>query len=183
MRYRHGFLVATLRHQEEPFSQSVIYMCEHSAQGSLGFVINKPLALTVKDLIKSSSGIGVYAPVFLGGPMKMNDRGFVLHRNLGRYWQGTSQLASDLYLTTTDDLIQDIFQYPEDLYKVCVGYTGWQEGQLEHEISQDYWLWMSFDSLALFYIAHQDTWRHCYSVLGFSPDQIGCVDPGVVFKH
>ncbi len=183
MRYRHGFLVATLRHQEEPFAQSVLYVCEHSELGSLGFIINKPVNMTVKDLLKSSIGTGQHIPVYIGGPLQVHDRGFVIHRNLGQYWQGTTQLASDLYLTTTEDLLSDLVQYPDDLFRVFVGYTGWQHGQLEYEISQDYWVWLPYDPMVLFYTSPQDAWRHCYSLLGFSPDQIGCVDPGAIYKH
>ena len=183
MRYRHGFLVATPRHQEDPFVQSVVYICEHSTQGSLGLLINKPLTLSVTDLIKTSFGVHDHVPVHLGGPVHTQERGFILHRNLGQYWQGTTQLATDLYLTTTNDLLADLSNYPEDLYKVFVGYTAWQDGQLEYELSQDDWVWMPYDPQVLFYTEHQEVWRHCYTLLGFSPDQIGCVDPGAIFVH
>jgi putative transcriptional regulator len=183
MRYRHGFLVATLRHREDPFPQSVIYLCEHSEQGSLGLLINKPLTLSVTDLIKTSFGIQDNNSVYLGGTIQTQERGFILHRHLGSHWQGTTQLANDLYLTTTHDLLAEISQFPNDLYKVFVGYTGWKPGQLEYEMSQDYWLWIPFDQEILFQCPDQDIWHHCYSIMGFSADQIGCVDPGMVLAH
>lgn len=183
MKYRHGFLVATTRHQEDPFFKSVVYLCEHSEQGSLGLIINKPLNVSLKDLSRTGLASQSLIPVYLGGPLQAQDRGFVLHRNLGQYWQGTAQLASDLYLTTTGDILRDIEQFPEDLYKVIVGYTGWSDGQLEYEMSQDYWVWLPYDPIVLFFTQTQDIWLHCYSLLGFAPDQLGCVDPGVIFKH
>jgi len=183
MRYRHGFLVATPRHQENPFSQSVVYICEHSTQGALGLVINKPLTLSVTDLMKTSFGVHDSVPVYFGGPVQTQECGFILHRNLGQYWEGTTQLASDLYLTTTKDLLTDLASYPEDLYKVMVGYTAWQNGQIEYEMSQDYWVWVPYDSHVLFETMSQAIWLHCYNLLGFVPDQIGCVDPGAIFIH
>src|SRR3546814_16022670 len=68
---------------------SVIYVCEHTARGALGLVINRPTDLTLASLferidltleirpVKAS-------PVFFGGPVQ-TDRGFVLHAPAGHY--------------------------------------------------------------------------------------------------
>ena len=77
------FLIAMPGMEDETFSKSVVYLCEHSERGALGIVINKPIELTLpklfakvdlplerKDLQES--------PVFGGGPLH-TERGFVLH--------------------------------------------------------------------------------------------------------
>lgn len=77
------FLIAMPGMEDETFSKSVVYLCEHSERGALGIVINKPTELTLpklfakvdlplerKDLQES--------PVFGGGPLH-TERGFVLH--------------------------------------------------------------------------------------------------------
>lgn len=77
------FLIAMPGMEDETFSKSVIYLCEHTDRGALGIVINKPTELTLPKLFAK-----VDLPlermdlqdtfVFGGGPLH-TERGFVLH--------------------------------------------------------------------------------------------------------
>ena len=46
----HHFLIAMPGLQDELFSKSVVYVCEHSERGALGLVINKPSDINLKVL-------------------------------------------------------------------------------------------------------------------------------------
>ena len=46
------FLIAMPGLQDEMFSRSVVYVCEHSARGAMGLVINKPGDINMKSLFK-----------------------------------------------------------------------------------------------------------------------------------
>ena len=79
----HHFLIAMPGLEDESFSRSVVYMCEHSERGALGLIINKPMELSLEGLLhKIDLPMGrddlSTAPVFQGGPVQ-TDRGFVLH--------------------------------------------------------------------------------------------------------
>lgn len=126
-------------------ANTVIYVCEHTDQGALGLVINRPTDLTVGDLLKRldlplSLEIGAreQAPVFFGGPVQ-TDRGFVLHMPAHGY--GSSISLGDIALTTSRDVLQDVAvgKGPEHLL-ITLGYAGWGAGQLEDEMSQNAWL-------------------------------------------
>jgi len=126
-------------------ANTVIYVCEHTDQGALGLVINRPTDLTVGDLLKRldlplSLEIGAreQAPVFFGGPVQ-TDRGFVLHMPAHGY--GSSIRLGDIALTTSRDVLQDVAvgKGPEHLL-ITLGYAGWGAGQLEDEMSQNAWL-------------------------------------------
>ncbi|MBM4222746.1 MAG: YqgE/AlgH family protein [Gammaproteobacteria bacterium] len=183
MSYRHGFLIATPLHHEEPFVHSVVYVCEHSQQGALGFIINKPFKIPLSELTKNQNIFYHQQSVYLGGPLQSHDRGFVMHRNLGKFWSGTTQLDQDLYLTTTQDILLELGHYPSDLYRICIGYLNWLPGQLEYEFSQNIWLFLPYSQKTLFDTQAELMWIECYHSLGFLPDQIGCVDPGASFVH
>jgi len=182
LKFRHGFLIATSAHREHPYAQSVLYICEHTPQGSLGLILNKHMDLSLADLTKNYTVAGMRTRVFLGGVTQSQERGFVLHRNLGRFWQGTSQLATDLFLTTTNDILEDIGYFAENDYRVFLGYTGWQAGQLDDEITKDYWFFIPYHSKLIF-LKPEDLWMECYKRLGFQPEQIVCVDPGLNLIH
>ena len=79
----HHFLIAMPGLEDEAFSRSVIYLCEHSERGALGLIINKPSQLTLEGLLeKVDLALGREDlrgnRVFNGGPVQ-TDRGFVLH--------------------------------------------------------------------------------------------------------
>ena len=82
------FLIAMPGLNDDLFGQSVVFLCEHSARGALGLVINKPSDITLNDLfdkvelpLRRPDLQG--APVFRGGPLQ-TERGFVLHEALGQ---------------------------------------------------------------------------------------------------
>lgn len=69
--------------EDEDFSRSVVYLCEHSAKGALGLVINKPIGINMQalfgkvDLTLRRTDLSDQ-PVLQGGPLQL-ERGFVLH--------------------------------------------------------------------------------------------------------
>ena len=79
----HHFLIAMPGLEDETFSKSVVYVCEHSERGALGLVINKVSDLSMRGLFeKVDLDLNrldlIDAPVLQGGPVH-TERGFVLH--------------------------------------------------------------------------------------------------------
>jgi putative transcriptional regulator len=182
MTYRHGFLIATTAHKEHPFIESVIYLCEHSAHGALGLILNKPLDMNSAASIKKKSNLDPESNIYIGGLIQYSERGFILHRNFYKYWNGTTQLAEDLFLTSTQDIMGELKKFDTEDYRVFLGYTGWQAGQLEDEIAKDYWIFLPYNDQLIF--SNPSTlWAECYAHLGFSPYEIVCVDKGALLEH
>jgi putative transcriptional regulator len=79
----HHFLIAMPSLEDETFSKSVVYVCEHSERGAMGLVINKPSDLSMEGLFEKVD-LPLHrqdlmnAPVLQGGPVH-TERGFVLH--------------------------------------------------------------------------------------------------------
>ena len=46
----HHFLIAMPGMEDAAFARSVVYLCEHSARGALGLVINKPSDINLRHL-------------------------------------------------------------------------------------------------------------------------------------
>ena len=135
---KHHFLIA-MPHMEDPrFAQTLIYLCEHNADGAMGLIINRPSGLNLGDVLEQTSpgldipaGIGARV-VFNGGPVQ-SERGFVLHRGPG-HWEGSLDLGP-LQLTTSRDILVDMTRGrgPRESF-VALGYAGWDAGQLEREL-------------------------------------------------
>ena len=150
----HHFLIAMPAMADPHFANSLTYVCEHSKDGALGIVVNKPIDMTLSALfeqIEIPLGDRVLreAPVHFGGPVQI-DRGFVLHRPLGN-WQSTLAVSDAVGLTTSKDVLEAAGrgEGPKDLF-VSLGYAGWSAGQLEQELAQNAWLTVEADPDVLF---------------------------------
>lgn len=155
----HHFLIAMPGLQDEAFSKSVIYMCEHSERGALGLVINKPSDITLKNLFDKvelplhRSDL-TEAPVFQGGPVQ-TERGFVLHESMmpgaEAVYASTMSIPGGLEMTTSKDVLEALSTGagPRRVF-VSLGYSAWGEGQLESEISDNSWLTVAADLDVIF---------------------------------
>ena len=81
------FLIAMPGLNDELFGKSVVYMCEHTARGALGLIINKPSGIVLGDLFEKVDlplrrPELAAMPVLRGGPLQP-ERGFVLHDAMG----------------------------------------------------------------------------------------------------
>lgn len=158
---------------EDPyFQRSVVYICEHDEEGSMGLIINQPISqLSVKQLLTkldhpSQNNNTVNTQVFNGGPMTQ-ERGFVLHAPQTP-WSSSALIGPDIMLTTSKDILQVLGteEAPQD-YLVTLGYAGWSAGQLEQELVDNSWLTIEATSSLLFEIPVQDRWEQATKQLGF----------------
>ena len=138
------FLIAMPSMADDNFSRSLVYVAEHNEEGALGIIVNRPLELSVKELLErveitpQAEGLDT-APVFFGGPVQ-TDRGFVLHRPIGG-WQSSLQVTAEIALTSSKDILQALAESgePRDVL-ITLGYSGWSAGQLEDELKRKAWL-------------------------------------------
>lgn len=157
------FLIAMPSLQDDIFSRSVVYVCEHSERGALGLVINKPCDIDMKRLFeKVELPMGradlCSTPVFLGGPVQ-TERGFVLHeatfadadKPAEAVYASTMVIPGGLGMTTSKDVLEAISTGagPRKVL-VSLGYAAWGEGQLESEISRNSWLTVAASNSVIF---------------------------------
>ena len=155
----HHFLIAMPGLDDEAFSRSVVYMCEHSDRGALGLVINKPSDINLKNLFDKVAlplrrDDLTDSPVFQGGPVQ-TERGFVLHECMlagsESVYASTMTIPGGLEMTTSKDVLEALSTGagPRKVF-VSLGYSAWGEGQLESEISENSWLTVEADLSVIF---------------------------------
>ncbi|MEQ8588294.1 MULTISPECIES: YqgE/AlgH family protein [Hyphomicrobiales] len=170
------FLVAMPGMNTSIFAESVVYLCAHSEEGAMGFLLNKPATITLSELIGHTEFGKAMAldtatvdraagPVRIGGPVDEH-RGFVLHS--GDYSIDTTIPVSDtIFLTSTVEILKSIVagQGPHQA-AVALGYAGWGAGQLEREIRDNAWLTMDADPDIVFAHNHDDKYPALIDRLG-----------------
>ena len=182
------FLIAMPGMEEETFSRSVIYVCEHSERGALGLIINKPGDISLADLFErvdlplERPELGGQ-PVFHGGPLQ-TERGFVLHEPIvaeglkpdESIYASTLTVPGGLEMTTSKDVLEALSSGggPRRVL-VTLGYSSWGEGQLESEIAGNSWLTVDADADVIFDAPVDQRYDRALGLLGLqawmlSPD-------------
>ncbi|HRZ04918.1 MAG TPA: YqgE/AlgH family protein [Candidatus Competibacteraceae bacterium] len=166
----HQFLIAMPTLADPNFFQTVTYITEHNANGALGLVINRPLNLTLNQLLEhlnlsSDRPEVAEIPVYHGGPVQP-EQGFVLHSPVG-HWGTTLRVNNDIGITTSRDILQAVArgEGPDHLL-VALGYAGWGPGQLEQEMADNAWLSSPFDFDIVFATPSDQRWLAAAALLG-----------------
>jgi putative transcriptional regulator len=178
----HHFLIAMPGLEDETFSKSVVYMCEHNAKGAMGLIINKPGSISLRllfdkvelplrrdDLMQSQ--------VLHGGPVQ-TERGFVLHDPMvldnkdkdEAIYASTLSVPGGLAMTTSRDVLEALSNGsgPRRVL-VTLGYASWGEGQLESEIGENSWLTVEADPKIIFETPLEQRYERALSLLGLQP--------------
>ena len=159
--------------QDERFYKTVIYICAHSSEGSMGIIINKKIDYVLfPNLLEQ---LGIDKPInnkklFLryGGPVETG-RGFVLHSD-DIVRKETLNIHKGVALTSTSEFFEDLTKGKGPKNSIlALGYAGWQAGQLENEIMQNSWMSLPVETNFLFDDALSKKWVEAYKLLGINP--------------
>jgi putative transcriptional regulator len=164
------FLIAMPQLEDPNFFHTVTYICEHSSDGTMGIVINRPMELHLADIfdqleIPVSAKKVAEQSVYIGGPVQ-SDRGFVLHDSDSE-WASTLRVTNEISVTTSLDILEAIAlgKGPEHNL-VALGYASWGAGQLESEIAQNVWLSGPAESDIIYKRASKERWQAAADLLG-----------------
>jgi putative transcriptional regulator len=120
------------------FNRSIVLLADHTDQGSIGFILNKPLEYNINDLIPE---VEATFKVYNGGPVEQDNLYFIhkvpqlipnsIEISLGIFWGGD--------FTKVAELIKDGTLKENDI-KFFLGYSGWESSQLENELKANSWV-------------------------------------------
>jgi|TARA_B110000438_G_scaffold292623_1_gene331235 putative transcriptional regulator len=157
--------------QDDRFFKTVIYMCAHSSEGSMGIIINKKIDYDLyPDLLKQLGINNNNKKIFLryGGPVE-SGRGFVLHSD-DIIKKESLNINKGIALTNTEEFYNDISagNGPKNSI-LALGYAGWGAGQLELEIMENSWMSLSVDNNFLFDDEISQKWSQAFKIIGVDP--------------
>src|SRR5262245_16092123 len=138
-------LLAMPQLRDPNFSRSVVLLCEHRAEGAMGFVVNRPTDMLAAQAValdppaRGDSGLKLWT----GGPVEPQ-RGFLL---LGDDpgADDSECVADGFHLTASVDVLRRLLEAdPDELARrrcrLLLGYAGWGPGQLDAELTASAWL-------------------------------------------
>jgi putative transcriptional regulator len=151
-----GHLLVASSHLLDPnFAKSVVLLVQHTKEGALGLVINRPIDKTVQDLWREVGGgpCESQQPVFLGGPVP--GPLMAVHGNAEA---GELEIFPGIYFSAAKPNLDVLVAQTNQPYKIFIGNSGWGAGQLENEIEEGAWLSLAGTTEFLFHES-ADIWH------------------------
>ena len=120
------------------FNRSVVLLADHNAEGSVGFILNKPLGYTIQDLIPE---IHSDFKIYNGGPVEQDNLYFI--HNIPELIPDSIEISHGIYwggdFESTKELINKGLVKKGNI-RFFLGYTGWDANQLEEELEINSWI-------------------------------------------
>ena len=176
--YKGKLLISSPEISDGIFDKSVILICKHDANGTMGFIVNKPVIDVTLGTIWATLGYdkkNLYPAnedVLIGGPLASNTM-FVIHSPDYFIDQKTIKVGKDISVTGTKEITDDI-QKGKGPRKALflLGYSGWAPGQLEDEIMRDSWLLSEKFENLIFSVDYQSKWTDALLHIGIDPSKL-----------
>lgn len=118
------------------FGRSVILLVDHTHDGTMGLVLNKPLPLFLNDVLKDFD-CPESIPIYKGGPLS-TDTLFYLHTLEGI--TGALSIGKGFYLNGDFEAIKNYIMQGNPVkgrIRFFLGYSGWECEQLDREIEEN----------------------------------------------
>lgn len=126
--------------RDDTFGRSVVLLVDHTAEGSMGLIMNKQLPLTLNQIIKEFVNVEEEILVYKGGPISP-DTLFFIHTLPDV--SGALNISKGLYLNGNFETIKNYITEGNPIkghIRFFLGYSGWEEDQLSREIKENTWL-------------------------------------------
>jgi len=161
---------------DERFANTLIYICSHTENGAMGFVVNKKITeFSFADLAGQLpiANLNPNLPIDLyqGGPLE-KVRGFVIH-STDYVKDDTVVIDDNIAISSSIDIITDIaFGVGPKDNLIALGYASWAPHQLEQEIIQNTWMVINPTPELVFRTKDEDKWHKALEDLGIDIDRL-----------
>ena len=121
------------------FKRSVVLLTEHNENGTIGFILNKPIEIKLKDAVGELPPID--SNIHLGGPVARETLHF-LHTE-GDLIDGSLEIMKGLFWGGNFETLKKLIELDKikpEAVKFFVGYSGWEPKQLDKELKLNSWI-------------------------------------------
>lgn len=143
---------------DDSFNRSIILLTEHTQNSTVGFILNRPLDYTIKDLIPE---IDCDFSIYQGGPVEQDNLYFIhkspdlipnsIEVSNGIFWGGNFDSLKNLLINK---------EITSSQIRFFLGYSGWSANQLEGEIETHSWFVSENDFPNIFSADNTSLWKN-----------------------
>ena len=124
---------------ESIFFKSVILITHHTANESLGLVLNQGTNIKLNEILNNIPSIDF--PLYIGGPVERTSIQFI--HTLGKTIPNTQKITEGLYWGGDFNKVLTLMaedKISKEEIRFFAGYSGWGENQLNNEIKEKSWI-------------------------------------------
>ncbi|MBA4321972.1 MAG: hypothetical protein C0408_04070 [Odoribacter sp.] len=140
------------------FNRSIVYLTDHTPEGSVGFILNKKLDINLKDAI---SGFDSYDDILnMGGPVAPDTLHY-LH-TAGELIPKSVNIDGKIFWGGDIEVIKTLIAFGKldnSRIRFFLGYSGWSAGQLDRELKENSWVIARIRSDIVMSNRGNETWK------------------------
>lgn len=140
------------------FNRSIIYLTDHSDQGSVGFILNKKLDLMISAAIEGFEGLD--ENLNMGGPVAPDTLHYI--HSIGERIPNSVPVENNIFWGGDIETIRELIrngQIDSTQIRFFLGYSGWSAGQLERELKENSWVIARVNPEVVMNSRGDDTWK------------------------
>lgn len=121
------------------FNRTIVFLTEHTAEGTVGFILNRVIDLQVSSAVEGFDGWD--EPLSVGGPVAPDTLHY-LH-TLGTKVPGSVPVVPGIWWGGEIDALRNLIAtgtIDRDQVRFFLGYSGWEKGQLKRELNDNSWM-------------------------------------------
>lgn len=155
-------LVASPMLRGDFFARTVVLMLQHSEEGALGLVLNRPTNQTVEKLWDqiSEDRCARQEVVHVGGPVSGPLMAVHLEEPLAEL-----EVPMGVFVAVTREHLEELVKHSEHPLRLFIGHAGWGAGQLEQEMASGVWL-TAPATVEHVFGEHDDLWKETVDSIG-----------------
>ena len=131
--------------EDKRFEKTIILIVEANIDGIIGFILNKNTSTSLKDIIERISDSNIN--INYGGPVDDTNSIFFIHQ-CPNLINGSKEVKNGVcWGGEMNDVVEGLNsgKILVDQIAFFLGYTGWEENQLKHEIKEGSWIIHNMD--------------------------------------
>lgn len=147
------------------FKRTVVLLCEHNAEGSFGFVLNKFVDVSVNELVDDLPEI--QTRISMGGPVKSGNLYYI--HTMGDRLANSLEIVDGVFMGGDFEMLKELIKLGKvtnEHVRFFVGYSGWGQDQLKEEMDERSWLVAQSDQRAIMDFNNDDLWGHTLKKMG-----------------
>ncbi|HWC24969.1 MAG TPA: YqgE/AlgH family protein [Solirubrobacteraceae bacterium] len=161
---RGQLLIAGATLPDPNFARTVVLICEHSEEGALGLVLNRPGELVVGEAAPELAElVGPDAAIDSGGPVQPH--ALLVLAEFDDPSQAGIAVVGNVGLVGDSSDIAELVDGTRRM-RVFAGYAGWAPGQLDAELANDDWFVAPAGVDDIFNPDAEELWRRVLSRKG-----------------
>ncbi len=172
-------LIASPALVDPNFARAVVLVAEHSPEGTLGLVLNRPSEASVTESVDELRGVvDPGTPVYVGGPVQ-TDAVMVLAEFTDAGLAAALVMDDIGFLPAEADM--DLIAAVTRRARVFAGHSGWAPGQLDGELEEGAWIVLDAEADDVFTDDSDELWAAALERKGGAYAQLARVpeDPSV----